>query len=112
MIVYVDYGTTEEIQKDEQEFKYLLNHFAELPCMAIACRLHDICFSLSGQHWSTETYEEIYKLCKNGPFFIEPVDSTDGLLNIRVLDADERCLNDIVLEFNLAVRDDDLCEKE
>jgi hypothetical protein len=109
VIVYVDYGTIEEITKDQQEFKYLLNYFAELPCMTIACRLHDLCFSLSRQHWSNTTYEEIYKLCKNGPFFIEPVDCTDGLLNIRILDADDRCLNDVVLELNLGVRDDHPC---
>ncbi len=103
VLVYVDYGTTEEINKNDQQFKYLLNHFAELPRMAIACQLDDVYF-LDDNQWSLNTYNEIYSLCQYGPFFIEPVGFINGLLTIRILDADQRSLNDIVVELKLAVR--------
>ena len=104
VIVYIDYGTTEEINKDEQQFKYLLNHFAELPCMAIACRLDDLFFPPDDTHWPPETYNEVYALCKDGPYFIEPTGYLNGLLAIRILDAHNTCLNDILVELKLAVR--------
>jgi hypothetical protein len=104
VIIYVDYGTIKEINKDEQQFKYLLKHFAELPCMSIACRLDDVCFIPDDDQWTLDTYNEVYTLCKDGPFFIEPTGYMNGLVTIRILDADERCLNDIVVELKLAVR--------
>lgn len=103
VVTYVDYGTTEEINKDEQQFKYLLNHFAELPCMAVACRLDDLSFMSDDMHWSPETYSEVFALCKDGPFFIEPTGHLNGLLTIRVLDSQETCLNDILVDLKLAV---------
>ncbi|CAF3519706.1 unnamed protein product [Rotaria socialis] len=103
VIVYVDYGTTKEVNKDEQQFKYLLNHFAELPCMAISCRLNDISFIPDDTNWLPETYNEVYTLCKDGPFFIEPTGYLNGLLTIRILDADGQCLNDILVQLKLAV---------
>ncbi|CAF0879194.1 unnamed protein product [Rotaria sordida] len=104
VIVYIDYGTTKEVNKDEQQFKYLLKHFAELPCMAIACRLDDISFIPNDNNLLPDTYNEIYTLCKDGPFFIEPTGYINGLLTIRILDADEQCLNDIVVQLKLAVK--------
>jgi hypothetical protein len=71
--------------------------------MAIACRLDDICFIPDDNQWSPDTYSELYMLCKDGPFFIEPIGSVNGLLAIKILDADGRCLNDIVVELKLAV---------
>jgi hypothetical protein len=71
--------------------------------MAIACRLDDICFIPDDNQWSSDTYNEVYALCKDGPFFIEPTGYMNGLLTIKVLDADERCLNDILVEIKLAV---------
>jgi hypothetical protein len=104
VLIYVDYGTTEEINKGEQQFKYLLKHFAELPCMAIACRLDDVCFLPDEKQWLPNTYNEVYSLCQHGPFFIQPIGYMNGLVTIRILDADERSLNDIVVESKLAVR--------
>ncbi|CAF2762560.1 unnamed protein product [Rotaria sp. Silwood2] len=104
VIIYVDYGTTKEVNKDEQQFKYLLKHFAELPCMAIACRLDDISFIPNDNNLLPDTYNEIYTLCKDGPLFIEPTGYMNGLLTIRILDADEQCLNDIVVQLELAVK--------
>ena len=72
--------------------------------MSIACRLDDVCFLPDDNQWSLDTYNEIYALCKDGPFFIEPMGFLNGLLKIRILDADERCLNDIVVELKLAVK--------
>jgi len=71
--------------------------------MAIACRLDDVCFIPDDNHWSPDTYSEVYTLCQHGPFFIEPTGYVNGLLTIRILDADERSLNDIVVESKLAV---------
>ncbi|CAF1193535.1 unnamed protein product [Adineta ricciae] len=104
VIVYIDYGTVEEINKEDRQFKYLLNHFAELPCMAIACRLDDVYFLPDDTQWAPDTYKEVYQLCKNTPFFIEPTGRLNGLLTIRIFDADNRSLNDLVIEWNLAVR--------
>ena len=104
VIVYIDYGTVEEINKEDRQFKYLLNHFAELPCMTIACRLDDVYFLPDDTQWAPDTYNEVYQLCKNTPFFIEPTGRLNGLLTIRIFDADNRSLNDIVIEWNLAVR--------
>ncbi|CAF3823782.1 unnamed protein product, partial [Rotaria sp. Silwood1] len=104
VIVFVDYGTIKEVNKDEQQFKYLLKHFAELPCMAIACRLDDISFIPDDNNLLPDTYNELYTLCKDGPFFIEPTGYMNGLLTIRILDADEQCLNDIVVQSKLAVK--------
>lgn len=106
VIVYVDYGTTVEINRDEQQFKYLLNHFAELPQMALACRLDDIYFLPNDQQWLQNTYNEVHSLCQHGPFFIEPTGYLNELLTIRILDADGRSLNDIVVEWQLAVRNE------
>jgi len=71
--------------------------------MAIACRLDDVSFIPDDNHWSSDTYNEVYALCQHGPFFIEPTGYINGLLTIRILDADERSLNDIVVESKLAV---------
>ncbi|CAF5132431.1 unnamed protein product, partial [Rotaria sp. Silwood1] len=60
VIVFVDYGTIKEVNKDEQQFKYLLKHFAELPCMAIACRLDDISFIPDDNNLLPDTYNELY----------------------------------------------------
>lgn len=103
-VIYVDYGTTVTINRDEQQFKYLLNHFAELPQMAIACRLDDIYFLPNDHQWSPHTYNEVYVLCQHGPFFIEPTGRFNELITIRIVDADGRSLNDIVVELQLAVR--------
>lgn len=72
--------------------------------MAIACRLDKISFIPDDNHWLPETYNEVYTLCKDGPFFIEPIGYINGLLSIRVLDADEQCLNDMLVQLKLAVR--------
>jgi len=104
VLLYVDYGTTEEINRDGQQFKYLLKHFAELPAMCLACRLDDIFFLPHDTRWPENTYNEVYMLCQHGPFFIEPKSYLNGLLTIRILDADQRALNDIVIESKLAVK--------
>jgi hypothetical protein len=72
--------------------------------MSIACRLDDICFLPNDNQLPLSTYNEMYALCQHGPFFIEPTGYINGLLTIRILDADERSLNDIVVELKLAVR--------
>ncbi len=46
----------------------------------------------------------MYTLCQHGPFFIEPTGYMNGLITIKILDADGRTLNDIVVELKLAVR--------
>ena len=92
------------INRNEQQFKHLLNHFAELPQMAIACRLDDIYFLPNDHQWSPNTYNEVYVLCQHGPFFIEPTGYFNERLTIRIVDADGRSLNDIVVESQLAVR--------
>lgn len=104
VILYVDYGTIEEVNKDQREFKYLLNHFAELPCMSLSCRLDDVFFLPHDNHWSSEAYQEIISLCQGGPYFIEHTGFRDGLLTIRILDADRQCLNDMIIESKLAVK--------
>lgn len=73
--------------------------------MAIACRLDDISFLPDDNHLLPETYTEVYALCQHGPFFIEPTGYLNGLLTIRILDANQRSLNDIVVESKLAVRE-------
>lgn len=71
--------------------------------MCLACRLDDVYFLPNDTQWLTSTYNDVYMLCQHGPFFIEPKGYLNGLLTIRVLDADERTLNDIVIESKLAV---------
>ena len=72
--------------------------------MAIACRLDNISFIPDDNNLSPNVYNQLYTLCKDGPFFIEPTGYMNELLTIRVLDADMQCLNDIVVELKLAVR--------
>ena len=103
VILYVDYGTTEEVNKNEREFKYLLNHFAELPCMTLSCRLDDVFFLPHDQQWSLEAYQEVLSLCQGGPYFIEHTGVRHGLQTIRILDADRQCLNEMIIDSRLAV---------
>ena len=72
--------------------------------MAIACRLDNISFIPNDNNLSLNAYNQVYTLCKDGPFFIEPTGYMNELLTIRVLDANEQCLNDIIVELKLAVR--------
>lgn len=51
----------------------------------------------------TEDHNEVHSLCQHGPFFIEPTGYLNELLTIRILDADGRSLDDIVVEWQLAV---------
>lgn len=103
VIVYVDYGTIEEVDKNQRTFKHLLHHFAELPCMALDCRLDDV-FLLPDDHgWSPEAYQEVSILCQGGPYFIEHTGMRDGLLTVRILDADHQCFNDMLIDWKFAV---------
>ena len=110
-VIYVDYGTAVEMDKNQQEFKCLLQHFAELPRMAIACRLDDVSFLPDDGRWSPDAYHEVCTLCKDGPFFIEPTGELNGLVTIRICDVDNRSLNDIVVELKLAVREQPCSER-
>ncbi len=50
-----------------------------------------------------EIYKELNALCENGPFYVETYDQVNGVLNVKIFDVDQRCLNDIVIENGLAV---------
>jgi len=103
MIIYVDLGLTEAVEKTKVQFKHLLTYFATLPRMAIACRLLDIEFKLNNCQIPPEIYKELNDLCQSGPFYVDAYDQVNGVLNVKIYDADQRCLNDIVVEKGLVV---------
>jgi hypothetical protein len=93
----------EEVKRSEVQFKHLLVYFSILPRIAIACRLADIEWKLENYQMSSEAYEELNSLCRGGPFFIEIDGEMNGILNVKIFDFDQRCLNDVVVEKGLAV---------
>ncbi len=103
MIIYVDLGQTEEIKKTEVKFKHLLNYFAALPRMAIACHLVGIEFKLNNYMMPLEIYNELNTLCQEGSFLVESYGQVNGVLNVKIYDVDKHCLNDIFVEKGLAV---------
>jgi len=103
VVTYVDLGVTEEVEKAEVQFKHLLNYFATLPRMAIACRLVGIEFKLNDYRMSSEVYQELNILCQGGPFNVEPYGQVDDVLNVKIFDADQCYLNDVVVKKGLAV---------
>jgi hypothetical protein len=103
VIVYIDLGITEEVNKTDVQFKHLLVHFSTLPRIAIACRLADIEWELQNYQMSLEAYNELNSLCQGGPFFVEHDGEVNGLLNVKIYDIDEQCLNDVVIDKGLAV---------
>jgi hypothetical protein len=103
VITYVDLGLTEEMAKAEVHLKYLLKYFSAFPRMAIACRLVGIEFKLNNYIMPPEIYKELNALCQSGPFYVEPYGQVDGVLHVKIYDADKLCLNDIVVEKGLAV---------
>jgi hypothetical protein len=104
-IFYVDFGTRKKIQRNQCQFRYLLNHFAELPCMAIACRLDGIRFSFNNDlQRSISIGEYVHKLCDNGPLMIERTNKIDEYLIVRILDQNRNCLNDVLVDRRYAVR--------
>jgi len=103
VIIYVDLGLTEEVEKTNVQFKHLLKCFATLPRMAIACRLVNIEFKLNNYQIPPEIYKELNDLCQSGPFYVDAYDQVNGVLNVKIYDADQRCLNDIVVKKGLAV---------
>ena len=103
VIAYVDLGVIKEVKQGEVQFKYLLNYFATMPCMAIACRLVDVEFKLNNYQMPPEIYKELYALFQGGPFFVQPDSQDNGIFYVKIFDADHRCLNDVVVEKGLAV---------
>ena len=103
VVAYVDLGLAEEVNKNEVQFKHLLVCFSTLPCMAIACRLADIEWKLVNYQMPPETYKELSYLCQRGRFFVQPDGEMNGVLNVRIFDVDQQCLNDVLVEKGLAV---------
>ncbi len=103
VIIYVDLGLTAEFDKTGVQFKHLLNYFAKLPCMAIACHLVGIEFKLNNYQMPPEIYRKLNDLCQSGPFYVEPYGQVNGVLNVKIFDADQNCLNDIAVKQGLAV---------
>ncbi|CAF2121901.1 unnamed protein product [Rotaria magnacalcarata] len=103
VITYVDLGMTEEVQVDKVQFKYLLKYFAALPALAVPCRLADIEYKLNNHEMGLETYKELNDLRQTGPFYIEPCETSNGALLVKLYDVDESCFNDIIVEKGLAV---------
>ena len=103
VILCVDLGLTKEVEKTEVQFKHLLNYFAALPCIAIACRLAGIEFQLDNYQMPLKTYIELYALCQGGPFYIQPCNQLSNVLDVQVFTIDKTCLNTIIVEKGLAV---------
>jgi hypothetical protein len=103
IIVYIDEGLVKEVSRDEVQFKYLVNYFASVESMVIACRLEGIEFKLHNYQMPAETYNQLRSLCRNGPFHIEPCGQTGSDLSIKIYDANHQCFNDFLIRENLAV---------
>jgi hypothetical protein len=104
VVAYVDLGMTEEMKMGKVQFKHLLNYFASLPCMAITCRLMGVHFKLINYQTPPEIYKELSALCQGGSsFFVEPYNQINEIWGVKIYDADQCCLNDIVVEKGLAV---------
>ena len=103
VVMYVDLGLTEVVKTAEVQFKHLLNYFAEVPCMTIACRLQGVEFKLKNDQIPFETYSELRSLCLGTSFFVEASEQMHNIWNVKIFDVDERSLNDIVVEKGLAV---------
>ena len=94
---FVDIGLTEEVNVDAAAFKFLLNHFATLPCMSVVCRLTDI------DKITTDVYEHLDQLRHRGPCYIEPISSIGGVLHVKIFGINQTCVNDIIVEESLLV---------
>ncbi|UJR24461.1 hypothetical protein I4U23_005837 [Adineta vaga] len=102
MIVYIDLGLEEEIQKSEIKLKYLLNYFSQYECLVIACRLHGIEYKLENHEMPLKTYDQLKYLCRGGPFQIQPCGQFNGILNVKIYDHDNQCLNDLLVQRGFA----------
>ncbi|CAF1002371.1 unnamed protein product, partial [Didymodactylos carnosus] len=101
VVSYVDYGFEEEI--GNQQFKYLLDCFADLPAIAMQCRLYNIRLSATDKS-SPTIRQQLINLCENGPFYIKPKCYLYGNLCVEIYDADNTCLNDIIIQHNIGVK--------
>lgn len=99
IILYVDLGLIEEVSMAEIQFKYLLNYFAQFPCMIIPSRLLNVELKLEDH----QAYQELCRLCQLGPFTIEPQGQINGTLNIIIIDINHQCFNDFLVNKGLAV---------
>ncbi|CAF1671788.1 unnamed protein product, partial [Adineta ricciae] len=103
VINYVDIGLRKQIKKDCIQLKYLLNCFAEYPCLTIACRLHGIEFLLHNYQLPQKTFNRLKYLCRGGPFKIYPYKETNEVLNVVIRDLDDQSLNDLLVKEGLAL---------
>lgn len=104
VITYVDLGLTEEVHLVENQFKRLLNYFAQLPCLAIPCYLMDIQFKPDNKFSiSNETHKKLYNILQPGPFSVEICGKINDVLNVKIFDDDQYCLNDTIVNRGLAV---------
>ena len=103
LVTYVDLGLTVEINKNEIQFKHLLNYFAEPPCMAMATRLAGVEFKLDSYQIPSGTLEQLRTMCQWGPFDVKPHGWMNGILFVKIFDSQQYCLNDAVITQGLAV---------
>ena len=102
-IIYVDIGLTEEVQAVENQFKYLLTYFAAVPCIAIPCCLMGVEFKLNNYRMPAETYRVLCDLCRRDSFLVQPYNQVGDIWSVKIVDIDQRCLNDIIVQKGLGV---------
>ena len=104
MICYVDLGIEEEIRKEDMTLKSLLNYFAQLELMMVVCRLYEIEFRLENHQMPLETWNELKWQCRGGPFYLQAFGQAEEILDVKIVDRDDQCLNDLLVKKGLAVR--------
>jgi hypothetical protein len=99
----VDLGLIEEVKAVENQFKHLLNYFAALPSIAIPCCLMGVEFKLNNYQMPAETYKALCDLCLGDSFFVQPYNQVGDIWNVKIVDIDQHCLNDIIIQRELGV---------
>jgi len=99
----VDYGT--EINVRPGEACYLAREFFSLPAQAIECSL--ACLSPSGEEWSFESGEILSQACGSLVLWAEVQKFVNDIPHVFLIktvgERGDVCLNDILLDANLAI---------
>jgi hypothetical protein len=102
-ITYVDLGKTVKVSAASIEFKHLLNHFAQIPCLAIACRPMNVELSHNNGSPLSETYERIWPFFQKDRITIEIHSKLDDGVNAIICHTDPHCLDNAEVDNGLAV---------
>ena len=101
-IFYVDIGIVVRIRTNEIQLKPLMKYFSECPCLSVKCRLDNLDLNFDQSEKIKGIFNRFKDSCEQRLCYVKPCGVLDDFLEIKIFGQHNGCLNDILIENQLA----------